>query len=171
MNLDSKTANNVQIDYIPSSDTSVIIREDVLPVYAGCFYIDDEILKSFTEKLTQETFKRIENIRILESFKILKDNWDGYNAPAIDFYLIEKCKEIVNSFALHIQPDIFPTGRNSIQFEYESDDGKYLEIEIFLDKMSLYYTDNETEIDNDNISFDKANIFISKFHSQFFCNP
>ncbi len=126
-------------------------------------YVNNEI---FTQKSDRETIKKTENLRILESFKTLKNNWDGYNAPEIDFYLIEKCKEIISSYTLHTQPDIFPTGRNSIQFEYESDNGKYLEIEIYLDKLSMYYTDNETEIENDNISFDEANIFISKF----FCN-
>ena len=32
-----------------------------------------------------------------------------------------------------IQPRIFPTARNSIQFEYEKQDGEYLEFELFED--------------------------------------
>lgn len=39
---------------------------------------------------------------------------------------------------LPILPDIFPTFRDSVQFECEKSDGKYLEFEIFEDKIGIF---------------------------------
>lgn len=36
------------------------------------------------------------------------------------------------------QPDIFPTFRDSVQFEYEEPDGEYLEFEVFEDKIGVF---------------------------------
>lgn len=35
-------------------------------------------------------------------------------------------------------PDVYPTARNSIQFEWETGE-RYVEIEVFEDKIELYY--------------------------------
>lgn len=39
---------------------------------------------------------------------------------------------------LPILPDIFPTFRDSIQFEYEKSNGEYLEFEVFEDKIGVF---------------------------------
>lgn len=39
---------------------------------------------------------------------------------------------------LPILPDIFPTFRDSIQFEYEKSSGAYLELEVFEDKIGVF---------------------------------
>lgn len=39
---------------------------------------------------------------------------------------------------LPILPDIFPTFRDSVQFEYEKSNGEYLEFEIFEDKIGVF---------------------------------
>ena len=69
----------------------------------------------------------------LESIQNLKYNWNGNNAKPFSDKLIEKCKKIIN--ILPIQPTIYPTERNSIQFQYELEDKSYLEFEIFEDKI------------------------------------
>lgn len=46
--------------------------------------------------------------------------------------MINKCKKIVR--ILSYQPDIYPTGRQSIQFQYELSNKSYLEFEIFNNK-------------------------------------
>ena len=38
---------------------------------------------------------------------------------------------------LNIQPEIFPTARGSIQFEYEKETGEYLEFELFDTKLKV----------------------------------
>lgn len=75
-----------------------------------------------------ESYKRLDNI------KELGVDWDGYGAESFSKTLIEKCKKIIRS--LPIQPSIYPTGRNSIQLQYELDDKSYLEFEIFEDKIA-----------------------------------
>lgn len=62
----------------------------------------------------------------------LSYNWDGYGAKPFNFELINKCKKIVR--ILSYQPDIYPTGRQSIQFQYELSNKSYLEFEIFNNK-------------------------------------
>lgn len=69
------------------------------------------------------------NILRLDEIKSLPEDWNGYGASTFSLSLIEKCKEIVNT--LSHQPKIYPTGRNSIQFQYELEDKSYLEFEIF----------------------------------------
>lgn len=48
----------------------------------------------------------------LEEIKNLKKDWNGYGANEFSLELINKCEEIVKN--LYIQPEIFPTGNNSI---------------------------------------------------------
>lgn len=75
------------------------------------------------------------NLQKLNNIKLFKENWNGYNAKPFSDKLIEKCKEIVKKIPDNLQPTIFPTGRNSIQMQYELADNSYLEFEIFLDKI------------------------------------
>ena len=73
-----------------------------------------------------KSFKRLKEIENLEN------DWNGYGAKPFSETLIDKCKRIVSS--LSVQPSIYPTGRNSIQFQYELSDRSYLEFEIFENK-------------------------------------
>jgi len=69
--------------------------------------------------------RMINNLKF-ESFRKLNDGWDGYNSPKIQDDVIN------NAFLLHEKlnciPEIYPTGRNSIQFEYHLPDNLYVEI-------------------------------------------
>lgn len=62
----------------------------------------------------------------------LKYDWNGYKAQPFQSRLIKKCKKILQG--LYPVPNIYPTGRRSIQFEYEKEDKSYLEFEIYIDK-------------------------------------
>ena len=68
----------------------------------------------------------------LNDIRKLPDDWNGYGARACTDTLVYKCERIIN--LLSIQPSIYPTGRNSIQFQYELGDKSYLELEIFEDR-------------------------------------
>lgn len=73
---------------------------------------------------------RIKYILIrLENISALEANWNNYGAPPITTSIIKKATSYL--FELEKKPDIVPTGKNSIQFEFENDGGDYLEIEIF----------------------------------------
>ena len=72
------------------------------------------------------------SIARLDEIATLQDDWNGYGAKQFSMALIEKCKNIVRN--LSIAPEVYPTGRQSIQFQYELEDRSYLEFEIFEEK-------------------------------------
>lgn len=100
------------------------------------------------------------------SFGKLEKNWNLYDADPFENELIEKCVELVKS--LKIQPEIFPTARGSIQFEYYFKDGTYFEVEIFEDSIEYYLkksSGNATE--SENASWDEVLDIIERFHTDF----
>jgi len=72
--------------------------------------------------------EKIFNLKKLDQIELLEDGWNGNTAKAFKTSFISKIREIIT--ALEVQPEIFPTAYNSIQMEYEKEDGSYLEIEI-----------------------------------------
>ena len=82
--------------------------------------------------ITVKEWLIIKTIDRLNDIGSLSYNWDGYDAKPFNFELINKCKKIVR--ILSYQPDIYPTGRQSIQFQCELSNKSYLEFEIFNNK-------------------------------------
>lgn len=72
--------------------------------------------------------EKIYNLRKLDQIAHLEDGWNGKRAKAFEEQLISKVRRIIT--ALELQPELFPTSCASVQFEYEKEDGSYLEIEI-----------------------------------------
>jgi len=70
----------------------------------------------------------------------MEDNWDGYHAKPVTNKVIERAIEV--SQRLLEFEYIFPTGRNSIQFETDYDDGSYLEVEVHEDCYGLLLMDS-----------------------------
>jgi len=74
-------------------------------------------------------------------FKDLKQDWNGYGAESLSKELIIKAIKLIKEFKP--TPEVFPTARNSIQFEWEEikDNPKheiYFELEIFEDRIEMY---------------------------------
>ena len=82
--------------------------------------------RSGVQSMNSEVIRSLNRLKDIES---LEANWNGYGAKPFSEKLIDKCERIVS-----ILPAIYPTGRNSIQFQYELSDRSYLEFEIFEDK-------------------------------------
>lgn len=59
------------------------------------------------------------NLIKLEDISKLEYNWNGYNAKPIPKEIIEKVKEVIIKLGNDKQPEIFPTGRETIQIEFE----------------------------------------------------
>jgi hypothetical protein len=100
--------------------------------------------------------RRLDNVLRIRSFGDLKRGWNGYDGLPFERELLERCVHFLyQSELLCRQPDIFPTGRGSIQFEYERADGRYLEIEIFSNgKQSVYAQfPNEEAVEVDNMQW------------------
>ena len=98
--------------------------------------------------------KLISNKKILDNFKTLSPNWNGYDAEPISSNLVAIVSDLISS--LDYQPKIFPTGRGSIQIEYHKSNKEYLEIEISEESTFFYSVKGESEeegdIDINNIS-------------------
>lgn len=92
-------------------------------------YIDNSNTINFSQELQK-------NIELINSYKNLDDNWNSYGASKFSESVIDKALSIL--YFLSIQPDVFPTGRNSIQFEYEKNNGDYLEFEIYEDRITAF---------------------------------
>lgn len=69
------------------------------------------------------------NLATINKIASLPDNWNGYGASAFPPRLIERIRLIITT--LTHQPEIFPTAADSIQLEYEKENGDYLEFEIY----------------------------------------
>lgn len=87
-------------------------------------------------EIRQSSIKNLEMFGRINDFRSLAENWNGNGAMPFSEDLIKKAESIF--WQLPFAPDVFPTGRNSIQFEYEKTDGEYLEFEVFEDNIGVY---------------------------------
>ena len=78
----------------------------------------------------------------MNRFKNLKKGWDGYNAEPISDVVINRSEKLKRILSDKFQ--IFPTGRNSIQFEL-TDGDYYIEFEVFEDKTVIFEIDSSTK--------------------------
>lgn len=80
-----------------------------------------------------------ENLKRLEDIKNLEEDWDGYGAGKIDAKVRIKAFVALNEIDLDNQPSIYPVARNSIQFEWELENGAYFEAEFFSYKTTFLW--------------------------------
>lgn len=115
------------------------------------------------------TMRKDSSTARLEEIAELQYDWNGYGAKEFSKTLIEKCKCIVRS--LPVCPEIYPTGRQSVQFQYELKDKSYLEFEIFeaktvcLQVPQRKYSDAITE-EFSEFEIEKIKEIVSNFYGQ-----
>ena len=90
-----------------------------------------------------------ENIKTLDKILLLKEDWNGYGASGFDESYINMVKEILES--LDHYPDIYPTGRSTVTFVYETKED-HLEFEIKIKSSEFVYVPNN----NGNLQFSIA---------------
>lgn len=78
--------------------------------------------------------KQLDNLDRLYNISLLEDGWNGYGSKKINEISIEVSKNIIKNISF--QPIIYPTGRDSIQMQFELKDRSYLEFEIFQEKIT-----------------------------------
>lgn len=87
--------------------------------------------QSVPELQKQHSYTLNSNLKKLDSFKLLEPNWNENGAVSFNTAFIDHVKTIITQ--LPVQPQIFPTGRNSIQLEYDKPNGDSVELEIYAD--------------------------------------
>lgn len=83
----------------------------------------------------------------------------------IDRDLLAKAEGLI--YALNIQPEIFPVPNGHIQFEYDTEDGRYMELELFPDKkVRMMVTQNTSKPIHDVFGLDvnKINRVVEMFY-------
>lgn len=97
----------------------------------------------------------------------LKENWNGYGAKIIPDILKETTLIILKQ--LLYSPELYPTARQSITLEYEFEDGSLLDLEIFQNVYTLYFSCNEIKIEKfnsiDDLTKQANDIFVFKKES------
>lgn len=86
-----------------------------------------DYVKAKTESLVIDE-EKMYNLKKLEEIASFQDNWNGNGARSFSDQLIAQVKNLI--ILLEIQPEIFPTACETIQLEYDREDGAHLEIEI-----------------------------------------
>jgi hypothetical protein len=105
------------------------------------------------------------NMEKISLISTLSDNWNGNGASPFSKELISKIKGII--YYLEYQPEIFPTACDSIQLEYEKDNGEYLEFELFENEnLVVYRVDKDGFASTKEYEFDiqKVNKEIKSFY-------
>lgn len=104
--------------------------------YDNAFFDDSNITKTPINGNIVNEGQQL-NLKKLEQISFLPYDWNGNGANAFSIQLISKIKNLITS--LTIQPEIFPTACDTIQLEYDKNDGAHLEIEIGENNLAEVY--------------------------------
>ena len=97
------------------------------------------------------------NIIKLEELRGLDNGWDNDDAIKIDVSIIDKLGIILRD--LRVQPEIFPLVNGNIQFEYEEEDGRYLEFEtVDINNINVFKLDSNDKTTTKEIKFNLEDI-------------
>lgn len=120
-----------QLDSNAFSDQKVDKSFWARPIYCSAIKPDEQINGTKTTFILDTSLINTlgKNYFRLKDFQSLKKGWDGYGAPPISKTAIKKTESIL--LELHYKPQIFPTGRGSIQVEYHLDINNSYELEVF----------------------------------------
>lgn len=91
------------------------------------------------EKLLERPVGKEENLDKIRKMSLFEDNWNGAGAKAFSEKAIKRFVSVVES--LDVQPEIAPTGRNSLYMEYRKKDGSLLSFEIKEDGAEKVYVE------------------------------
>jgi hypothetical protein len=112
-----------------------------------------------SERFSLEQLKN--NKRKLEAIKKLRPNWNNYEGEEFEESLIMRIEKIISD--LDYQPQIYPTGRGSIQIEKYIDEENLVEIEVSKDEIFAYQVKGGEEIEKE-ISVDEINTLIADLY-------
>lgn len=110
-------------------------------------------------------YELLNNFKRLIEIEELPQNWNGNRANIFSKTLISTVRRFVESAI--VQPNIFPTARDSIQVEYENNRGDYLEFEFFeTGRIKKFYYSSDNISETKDILFDELNGEIISFYGR-----
>ncbi len=149
MKIYSKTKAN----YIPHKHGENIIKRFIMFPYKmrhviTYFFNDNYEKRQIIREKSAKKHKRAEEA--LNTIYALKKDWNGNEAEEFSEELVQKCRMILKQ--LSEEPFVCPTACGAIQFEYEKENGEYLEFEIYKDKIEAYGISKEGKEWEENIN-------------------
>jgi len=123
----------------------------------------DSFLTELEHEINIHT-KKIKNFNKLHEYSQLEYNWNDHRAEPFDKQLINLAWTKINE--LEIQPKVFPTAADSIQLEYEKENGDYLEFEIYTDRIEVFRIIGENEEEFDLNIEEDLNKIVNEFHGK-----
>lgn len=127
-------------------------------------YSNNESITPGVEKMIISE-EKLGNLKKLETIALLQDNWNANGAKAFSTGLISKVRNII--VFLKIQPEVFPTACESLQLEYDKQDGSHMEIELTENEdAEVFVVDNTggESIINIQASIEAINKVVSDFY-------
>lgn len=167
INVEQLIKSEIKKQLTPIKETQNALVDQFAEISLGQEVIKDEI--NNLRKIYSENYqlkKKLNNINSVLSFEKFETDWNGNGAAPFSRNVIQRVLNFINSPNLKFQPNVFPTGRQSIQFEYEKPNGNYLEIEIFDDKYSAYSEIASKITEYESISFNETIKLIDEFYSR-----
>ena len=108
-------------------------------------------------------FELVMNNVELDKIAKLKKGWDMYGAEPIPRDVIQLTRNIIQK--LIVQPEIFPTGRRTIQIQKKKKSGDYIEFEIFnACQIKGLYVDSEGNYEEMILSSDEE---VVKYYNEY----
>ncbi len=126
----SRKMNNLTGTYFSAISTGITTSALILPVPSLCIgghnsvYNFDSIVCTGSDSM----LINLKSILKLKSFQSYPDNWNGYGAKSFTAEYLSIVETLLVS--LPFEADVFPLSDARVQFEFERDNGAYLEIEI-----------------------------------------
>ena len=116
--------------------------------------------------VTHKAILRAANRKTIESFRDLQSGWNGGSGDPVPDSVIERALRIVRNLPFQ-RMDIFPTGRKSIQLEFDRGSDS-LEVEIAENNAYILYANDtdETYHEHDIVTDDEIVTVITHFHEQ-----
>jgi hypothetical protein len=109
--------------------------------------------------------KKNRNLQSVENLRKFEEDWNGYGAGSFSAELCDFMEKIIKNLDEEYQPKLFPTGRESIQIEYEKTNGEYLEIEVFSSRrIELFQITADGKEIEKNIGYDEIERAVKTFY-------
>ena len=144
---EANVSSCISTPYIPASD------------YNGNINLNWDGISFMTAKIA-DSIKRLDEIAALQA------NWNGNGASAFSKAIIDMAQELVSS--LSVQPIILPTGQESIQMEYEKENGDYLEFELFESgRLKVFTYTHVGKAETKDILLSMANEVVCNFYERY----
>jgi hypothetical protein len=127
-------------------------------------YSNNESISSGVETVVISD-EKLENLIKLEAIARLQDDWNENGAKAFSMGLITKVRNLI--MFLKIQPEVFPTACESLQLEYDKEDGSHMEIELTeSENAEVFVVDNNgrESVINIRTNIESVNKVVSDFY-------